>query len=80
MNRWKVWTSTAVYDSVNHKASDIPPDVQVVMYYLDHPQRHVVMGEDFYEVDGVQLAGKYMDMDAFWEVADKAMGDMEWPK
>jgi len=77
---WKVWTSDAVYNSVEHSASDIPPDVQIIMYYLDPPQRHVEMGEDFYQLDGVTLEGKYMDLDALWEVADRAMSDMEWPK
>jgi hypothetical protein len=80
MKRWKVWTSSSVYNCIDHKASDIPPDVQVVMYYLDYPQRHVEMGEDFYVVDGVTLVGTYMDMDAFWKVADTAMSDMEWPE
>ena len=77
---WRVWTSEDVYDSVNHKASDVPDDVQIVMYYLEPPNRHVVMGEDFYEVDGVTLAGTYMEKEAFWDIADRAMADMEWPK
>jgi hypothetical protein len=50
------------------------------MYYLEPPNRHVVMGEDFYEVDGVTLAGTYMEKEAFWDIADRAMADMEWPK
>lgn len=77
---WKVWTSDAVYNSVDHSASDIPDDVQIIMFYLDYPQRHVVMGEDYYDLDGVTLEGKYMDLDEFWNIADKAMSDMEWPR
>jgi len=77
---WKVWTSESVYDSIKHKVSEIPHDVQIVMYYLDYPKRHVEMGEDSYIVDGVTLHGKYMDESKFWKISDKAMADMEWPK
>lgn len=75
---WKVWTSSEVFNSFEHKASEIPNDVQVVMYYLEKPQRHVVMGEDFYSIDGVTVEGKEINLERLGEIVSEAMSDTEW--
>jgi hypothetical protein len=77
---WKVWTSDSVYNSVEHPASEIPPDVQVVVYYHPHPYRTMDSGEDYYQVDGVTLVGKEIPYEDFLAIQAQAFEDMEWPE
>lgn len=76
---WKVWTSDGVFNSADHQAKDVPPDVQVVVYYHPFPYRTMSDGEDFYEVDGVTLVGKEIDYDKFLAIQAAAFEDMRWP-
>lgn len=76
---WKVWTSSAVYNSADHQAGEIPADVQIVVYYHQHPYRTMDGGEDFYQVDGVTLVGKEIDYADFLAIQAQAFDDMEWP-
>ena len=77
---WKVWTSDALFTSVEHQAGDVPPDVQVIMYYHPDGYRTTEHGLDFYELDGVTLVGKEMPFDEYLEILHLAMNDMEPPR
>lgn len=76
---WKVWTSDSIYNSVEHSASELPPDIQVIMYYHPDGYRTISQGDDFFELDGVTLVGKEMDYDAYMAIVDLALNDMEAP-
>jgi hypothetical protein len=77
---WKVWTSDALFNSVEHQAGEIPADVQVIMYYHPDGYRTTDHGLDFYELDGVTLVGKEMPIDEYLAILDRAMHDMEPPQ
>lgn len=77
---WKVWTSDTLFTSVKNRAEEIPPDVQVIMYYHPDGYRTTEHGVDFYELDGVTLVGKEMPIDEYLAILDRAMKDLEPPK
>lgn len=74
---WRVYCADG--STYTQNPEQIPPTVEVVIYFHEYPYRTLDYGLDFYELDGVTLVGKEMPEVDYYALLDRALADMEWP-
>ena len=74
---WRVYCADG--STYTSNPQDIPPTVQVVVYFHEYPYRTLGSGTDTYEVEGVTLYGAWMDEAGLEVILRAAFEDMAWP-